>query len=210
MIPSQYRAQLLLKRAELSVADAELVAKALLAADVHLQPEDYFVAGQALCIGGSSVAAVAAQVQQVQLINRSPAIAAGANAQPALIIVDDIIVTLLTQSSWALYFNSAALTTQTGRWVYRDQQNMPPADPTIRAAPAGRIDTDTTAAVPGTASGPMAVVTSLLNTPVHLSDGKTTPFILTPGLAVLVATAQVNIGITVTFIGRELYLRQGK
>ncbi len=204
------RVRRLLRRADLTQAEANAVAATLDGAESFLDDPDWFLDSQALAHGGVTVAAGGALNRSIiQLRNRSLVA-----TSPSILIVQEVVTWVAINITIDLGYNSATLgagSSSSGNYVYRDLQWLEPGRvgaAILVAVPAGVIEFNNTIPYGAQGSGAFAQFNGPGATMYPFKLGGRHPVaVLSPGYALQVFPDTDNALIQAYFVGRELYLR---
>jgi hypothetical protein len=199
IIPAQAWYRRLVARGDLTQGEAQGVADALIALgrEANLDPEDFFIAGQALMVGGQELGAGGVGTRSmVQLMNESD-VPSGAQ----LAIVTDVAMGSDVGTKYQIRYHDTPLGTVSNRGIFRDRQWVPGTG--IGLGPSIRIRQDVTLAAAGT------IVLGNLRKPAGdtLQMHGDPLFILGPAQGLVLCSAADQQEIDAVFFWRELNIR---
>jgi len=205
----------MLRRVDLTAAEANAVAATLDGTESFLNPEEFFLDSQALCHGGVSLAAGAAGNRSIiQLRNRSTV--AG---EPAIVVVNQVVLWAIPAVNVVaqLGYNHQTLgagASSSGNGIYRDLQWLDPGRVNaaiIQTSRAAVIEFNNTIPYGAQGSGPYAefIIANGAGPlgPFTLGNKDDPVAVLPPPYALQVFPSVDAQAITAYFRYRELYLR---
>lgn len=197
ILPGISWVQRMVKRGDLTVAEAYAINNTLtnLGREAQLDPEDYFLVGQALMAGGQELGGGGAGTRSmIQLMNESDA-----TTGPQLAIVSQIYMTSNAATSYQIRYHDTPLATATNRGVFRDRQWVTP----LGIGPFIRVRQDNTVAAVGTIW--LGSLRKVVGDTFQLAENPLV--ILGPGQGLILCSATDNQEIDGGFFWRELNLR---